>query len=451
MKLEIEPSLAQRINTDAEELLDLPQTAPENSSDVSDKFRPNHLQTTASLVDPEIPSGPVQVTIGTNGAEVERFFPNLNPPVGFFGEIHVRFVDLCQRIQQISDLNSYLSLTYVVEVTFEWVRQRHQKATDKLLIDYLLPKCMRDIARREILLPIAGIDIEQEIDMGKVVIKKLLQLTWQQWIAEWSMRSPAGVANLRQFVTDIGADEVVVASQHVIAEPIRAVETALDWTQSALEVLSYFAPSTFHPVLPIMCAVSGSEFVERPRHMIVQESVLISAGATMANLRSRHPWTIKTSSLKNMKDKGFDPLVRLMNEKEESRTEFQNDILRAISIFSRSSLAQNLTDKLLYAVLALESILLKDQSESLQKHIGERMAFLIGQTVEARRDIISSYKVGYGLRSGAVHHGRVVTDEDTLRTFLPNTWFTLNKLITEADKFPTKQDMIAFVDDIKFS
>jgi hypothetical protein len=140
----------------------------------------------------------------------------------------------------------------------------------------------------------------------------------------------------------------------------------------------------------------------------------------------------------------------LMNEEEGKRTEFQNDILRAISIYSRSSLAQNLNDKLLYAVLALECILLKDQSESLQKHIGERMAFLIGESVEERRDIISSYKVAYALRSGAVHHGRLVTEEDSLQKFLPNAWHTINKLITEADNFPTKQEMIAFVDDIKF-
>lgn len=66
MKLDIELSLAQQINTDAEDVLGLLQTAPENSSDVSDTFRPNHLQTTASLFDPEIPSGPVQFTIGIN-------------------------------------------------------------------------------------------------------------------------------------------------------------------------------------------------------------------------------------------------------------------------------------------------------------------------------------------------------------------------------------------------
>lgn len=451
MRLEIEPGLVQQINEDAEKLVGLLQTEPEKPSDVSNAFRPNHLITTASLGDPEIPVGPLQFTIGIKGAEVSRFFPDLNPPVGFFDESHASFIGLCQRIQQTGALNSYVSLTYVVEVTFEWIRLRHKSSTDKSLTDYLLTQCMHDIARREIWLPITGIDIEQEIDMGKVVIKQLLQSTWQQWVSEWNARRPEQIAKIRQFLIDIGADRMVIASQFITAEPIRAVEIALDWTQGALEIISYFAPSSFHPKMPITCAVSGNEFVERPRHMILQDGVLVSAGATLVNLRSRHPWPITTASLKNMKDKGFDTLVRLMNEEKETRTGFQNDILRAISILSRSSLAQNLNDKLLYAVLALECILLKDQSESLQKHIGERMAFLIGESVEERRDIISSYKVAYGLRSGAVHHGRVVTDEETLKRFLPNTWHTLNRLITDADKFPTKQEMIAFVDDIKFS
>ncbi len=451
MKLEIETGLARQINTDAEKLLDTLQTAPEKPSDVSGAFRPNHLQPKASLADPEIPSGPLKFTIGISGAEVERFFPELTPPVGFFGEGHARFVNLCQRIQQASPLNSYVSLTYAVEATFEWMRLRAQKKTDKPLTDHLLPWCMRDIAPREILLPLAGIDIEQEIKMGRVNIKKLLQPTWERWITEWSVRRPAEVANVRQFVTDIGNDQIIVASQSITAEPIRAVEIALDWTQGALEILSYFAPSNFEPAMPIMCAVSGSEFVERPRHMIVRDGTLFAAGESLTYLRSRHPWMIKIASLESWKGKGFDTLVRLMNEEEENRTDFQNDILRAISIFSKSSRAQSLTDKLLYAVLALESILLKDQSESLQKHIGERMAFLIGQTVEHRRDIISNYKIAYALRSRAVHHGRSVTEESALVTFLPNTWHTLNKLITVADKFPTKQDMIATVDDVKFS
>ena len=188
MKLEIEAGLAQQINKDAEELLGTLQTAPEKPSDVSGAFRPNHLQSTASLADPEIPSGPLQFTIGISGAEVERFLPDINPPVGFFGEGHARFVNLCQRIQQASPLNSYVSLTYAVEATFEWMRLRIQKKTDKPLTDHLLPWCMRDAAPREILLPLAGIDVEQEINMGKVVIKKLLQPTWERWITEWSVR-----------------------------------------------------------------------------------------------------------------------------------------------------------------------------------------------------------------------------------------------------------------------
>lgn len=451
MKLEIEQALAQEINHESNELLASLQEEPTTPSDVSSGFRPNRLNSTVSLEDPEIPSGPLGFTIGITGTEVARFLPNVDPPVGLFDERHATFIDFCKKVQQIEPLQSYLSLTYVVEAVFEWIRLQRQRTTTHSLTEYFLARCRKDIGVQEVWLPVAGIDVEQEIDMGRVVVKRLTQEIWQRWVSELSVRRSTQLASMRRFIAELGTERVIVASQLVTAEPIRAIEIALDWTQSALEILSYFAPSNFEPKMPIICAVSGSEYVERPRHMILKEGVLFSAGHTLINLRAPHPWLITTNLLGKMKERGFATLIRLMNEEKENRSQFQHDILRAVSLFSRSAVAQNLNDKLLYAVLALEFILLKNQSESLQKHIGERMAYLIGQSWHARRAIIDNYKIAYGLRSGAVHHAQVVTDEETLKKFLPDAWHTLNRLIADADKFPTKQDMIAFVDNIKFS
>lgn len=451
MKFELELTLAQEINDAAETLTSSLQQEPENPLDVSNAFRPNHLQSIANLVEPEIPSGPLQVTIGVTGAEVARFFPHFNPPVGLFDQNHSDFITLCQRLQQTDAVQPYVSLTYVVEVLFEWMRLRRQGTAATSLSPYFASRCRKDIVSQEVWLPIVGVDIQQEIDFGRVVLKKPAQTTWQQWVAEWNVRKPAELSYIRQFFADMESEQVVVASQVVTGEPIRAVEIAQDWTQSALEILSYFAPSNFEPLMLIISAVSGNEIIERPRHMIVKDELLVSAGTTLVNLRSPHPWLIKSSFLKNMKEKGFDTLVRLMNQDDEKRSDFQNDILRAVAMFSRSALAQNLNDKLLYAVLALEFILLKNEGEPLQKYIGERMAYLIGPSWEARRSIIDDYKLAYALRSGAVHHGQIVTDDAVLKRFLPNAWHTLNRLISDADKFPTKQDMIDFIDDIKFS
>lgn len=149
--------------------------------------------------------------------------------------------------------------------------------------------------------------------------------------------------------------------------------------------------------------------------------------------------------------KGFDIPVRLLGREEDRRTELQSFLLRAINIYSKSSLSQDLNDKLLYVITALEYILLKDSSESLQKHIGKRMALLIGRSLEARIEIIKGYKRAYALRSAAVHHGEVLRDAEGVTNFMHDAWHTLNKLIGESDRFSTKAELIESIDDLKFS
>jgi hypothetical protein len=154
-----------------------------------------------------------------------------------------------------------------------------------------------------------------------------------------------------------------------------------------------------------------------------------------------------------MREVGFDTLASLLTKPVGDRTELQNDFQDALAIYSKSCIAQNFTDKLLYAVLTLESLLLKDNSESLQKNIGDRMAFMIGRSLQERIAIIDNYKKAYVLRSRAVHHGRQVRKEelDVLEQFIPTTWYTLKWIVERLEKFNTKQEMIEYIDDIKFS
>jgi len=167
-------------------------------------------------------------------------------------------------------------------------------------------------------------------------------------------------------------------------------------------------------------------------------------------MRAQHPWPINENLLTKMREVGFDTLVALLDTPQSARSELQNDFFRALAIYSKSCIAQSLTDKLLYAVLTLECVLLKDESESLQKHIGERMAFMIGKSLEHRIAIVANYKKAYALRSGAVHHGHEVTEEEILNEFMPNAWFALNWIIGVIERFPSKQEMIEHIDDMKF-
>jgi hypothetical protein len=292
-----------------------------------------------------------------------------------------------------------------------------------------------------------------DLFLGHVTIRPLTEVDWRKWVAEWQTRQPADIPRLRRFLTNIDTEALTVAVSRSTAEPIKAFEIAVKETERALDVLRYYCPSNRYPSMPAYCSIAGTEPVDRPKYLIVQNGVLVSAGATISNLRARHPWLIDEKLLKKMREVGFDTLANLLQTPEQDRTDLQKDFVTALSIYSKSCIAQDLTDKLVYAVFTLERLLLKDSSEPLQKHISERMAFMIGKSLPGRIDIISNYKRAYNLRSSAVHHGGEVTHEEMeiLNHFMPNAWFTLNWIVEAFARFKSRQEMLEFIDDIKFS
>jgi len=450
MKYSINQETARELNLEGMRLLGALAVEPVKAIDSPGAFRPNYLTTIASLRTNETPENPVNPTIGTDGFEVARFYPDLDPPIGLFGQSHASFISLCQRVFEATKLEATISETFIVESCFEWMRQRHLGTTDLSLTEYVLDRCERNVADQDVWLPLTGIQLNLELQLGNVLFKPVRQADWLGWVSEWQTRQPTEIPRLRHFLVGLETEGITVAVRTATAEPIKAVEIALEEVEAALDVLRYFSPSNRYPTMPAYCSIAGREPVNRPKHLIIQSAVLVSAGTTVANMRAQHPWPINENLLTKMREVGFDTLVALLDTPQSARSELQNDFFRALAIYSKSCIAQSLTDKLLYAVLTLECVLLKDESESLQKHIGERMAFMIGKSLEHRIAIVANYKKAYALRSGAVHHGHEVTEEEILNEFMPNAWFALNWIIGVIERFPSKQEMIEHIDDMKF-
>jgi hypothetical protein len=453
MNFQLPAETARSIDEQAVTFIDALATEPEKANDPKGTFRPNYLTSGVSTGSLDLPTSSIQPICGSDDYEVARFFPVGKSVIGLSGSSYDSFIKLCRELYDAAQLKSTVSETFVVDRCFEWLRRRHLKRTSLGLTNFVFEECARHVTALEVWLPLVGLEVETGLGLGKVVLKAIRQPDWRRWVSEWQSMQATKVLKLRQFLIDVETDCLTVAAYRTIAEPIRAVEMALEKTEEALDVLRFFAPSNHYPSTPTFCSVAGSEPVRRPKHLILQHGSLVSAGITLNTLRARHPWRIDETLLSQMRDAGFDTLASLLEKPAGDKTELQKDFVKALAIYSKSCIAQNLTDKLLYAVLTLESVLVKDQSESLQKHIGERMAFMTGRTLEERIAIIDNYKEAYALRSLAVHHGRQVEKKDleVLEQFIPSAWFTLKWIITRLDQFNTKQEMIEHVDDIKFS
>src|SRR6266496_894347 len=450
MNFELPSETARSIDEQALTFIASLALEPEKPNDPKGTFHPNYLRSVATIASQELPTGPIQPTIGPDGYEVARFFPDLNPPIGLSENNHESFIRLCRSLYEAARLNSAVSETFVVDRCFEWLRERHLDSTGFGMTEFLLDQCERHVITQEVWIPLIGLEVEKNLALGKVVFKPIRQADWKRWLSDWQVRQPGEIPALRQFLLGVHTERNTAAVYRTIAEPIKAVESAIEHTEEALDVLRYFSPSNRYPSTPEFSSIAGREPVNRPKHLMLQNGDLISAGTTITRLRAQHPWRIDDLLLSKMRGVRFDTLASLLDKTADDRTELQNDFVKALAIYSKSCIAQDLTDKLLYAVLTLESVLLKDESESLQKHIGERMAFMTGKSLEARLEIVSNYKKAYALRSRAVHHGRQVTEEqlDILEQFIPNAWFTLNWIVEKLERFNTKKEMIEHIDDI---
>jgi hypothetical protein len=133
----------------------------------------------------------------------------------------------------------------------------------------------------------------------------------------------------------------------------------------------------------------------------------------------------------------------------QHRTKFQQAIYDALLIYSRNSVAITPADKLVYILVGLESVLIRNTNEPLGKNIGERMAFLIGDSLESRKAVVANVDEVYKLRSSFIHHGGSVEHIELLSTFMLNAWTCFSVLLENADRYRTKGDLIAALEERK--
>jgi Apea-like HEPN len=133
--------------------------------------------------------------------------------------------------------------------------------------------------------------------------------------------------------------------------------------------------------------------------------------------------------------------------------EFKSDLYATFLLHSRHSVVAEIPHKIVFLVAAIESLLIKDNREPIQKNLGERMAFIIGNSLRERKDIVRNVEDFYRVRSAFFHHGRSVKPEETdiVDKFFFNVWFCLGRLLVQADQYETKDKLLAVLEDRKLS
>jgi hypothetical protein len=232
----------------------------------------------------------------------------------------------------------------------------------------------------------------------------------------------------------------------VFAESERANEIAEEEAEKALSILRIFSPAIFHPKLISYCTTLGNEHIKTNISFQIKNDKSLTILEEVAD-KSSIVWIIDDRFKEMIKTSGLDILSNLLIR--ENKIKFQNQVLDAIFLYSRSALVDNFVDKIIYILVAIESILLKDENESIQRNIGERIAFLIEKDPKGRKEIINNLIEVYKIRSAFIHHGKTIYDNEVLSKFMMNSYIFFTLLIQYVDKFDNKIKFIEKIEDIR--
>jgi hypothetical protein len=128
-------------------------------------------------------------------------------------------------------------------------------------------------------------------------------------------------------------------------------------------------------------------------------------------------------------------------------------VLDGLTVFSRSFLAKETSDKIIYMLVALESVFLKDTSEFIQDAISLRIAYMQNVSVAERKQIVADVKAVYKVRSQFVHHGQRVSvyDLELLMRFQRHALLSLMALIPLAASPINKADLFRELENRRLS
>jgi len=371
---------------------------------------------------------------------------------GITGSDYEELKKCAERIQKDKTFNMTSSIIFVTENLKKWIRNRYEKKEEKDFISFLESNLDSSIKKYQVWVPIPFTSIENDFSIGNVKIRTISKSIIDLWIRINANKIDIDtLAKIKKYRANIQREYqgYAAAVYECKAEPMRAQEIAIDYISDALSILRLFSPSNFSTRLMSGMYEYGKDLIET-KNLFLFDSVNLQFSQTSKLLDRGMHWTVPSyiyTYISNPAMSGFNEILLIKN-----KNEFQKKVYEDLKIYSKHTLKRNPFDKLLYMLIALESILLRNETEPIQQNLAERIAFAITKTTDERKKIVKPIKKIYSIRSKFIHHGdQTIEEREELNNFLNITWRMFVTLTQNINSFKTKDEFITALEDLKFS
>jgi hypothetical protein len=374
------------------------------------------------------------------------FFHDENSVLGLKGVGVDKLNKLIDEIYKIKKIQGFCSDQYIEESIINWLKLRQPQDCNMLYFEYLKNSLLVDLKKHEVVVPFDGIETETDFEYSYFGLFCLSETHFDKWFLTSETPEQEPVKELKSKMQK-DMQGVAAYKAHVFATSEYAQAYGTAQAELFCDLLRVFSPSRKSILKRSSMGPLGTT-VKPVTHCIATDA----DGSFNYNMKSMDIssdyWVITNKYLDGMRNDGFDHALKIYENPE--KTDFSHHCWKSILAFSRSMTPLSIEERLAYRVSAVESMLLKNASESLVQNVADRMAFTISTRPEERISIVENYKQVYRMRSDFVHHRKSSTELEIIEEFAKNAYRLLITLIKNFEKYESKDKFFAKVETMRY-
>lgn len=450
MCLNIHPNAASNFNEKANGLIGLIEEFPIEKQKKS-SFN-SDLNVAASFTDKDIIGEIEVVKSDYRGNTIQQFFHFSDKKFGLSESNYSELREIAERIQSLAAVRSVLSLSFVAKKLFSWISQKYRGLNvPDLFIDYLDAEASTVIKTITSWIPIANLEVETAFTVSGSEIRPFSKTVIDKWAAEVEGLAGENKENALKLFEQIRKDYQGLAAvvTTTTSEPGYANDYALEEAQKITAVLGIFSGATLMPDIKCVSNIKGSELIAQSTTFIVGDEDTFQMTSGIIDKASAKYWRLGQRDIIEIQKTGLDTISSILMS--DSPTNFEESILNAIFLYSKSAFTADPVEKVVYMLSSLESILLKNENEPIQQNLAERIAVFTAQELTKRKAIIKMIKSIYGVRSRYLHHGHTSSELKLISEFMMQVWIFYIQLLANVAQFSTQEEFVNAIDDHKLS
>jgi len=390
-----------------------------------------------------------QFGVNRMGEEIGRYWNSNGMRVGWEGEKFEQIKSLAHRFEMASPIKDTISEKFLVDAVFKWLRETLERKRSDVLSDYLAGRCADALEKNDIWIPVCRTHSAQDFALGDVEFRTVSKEMMEEWFRKLypqGIHGPAAEYTVNRERSQIQGR--IAVRIKLKAERQKAREVAHAAATEAVGLLRFLSHANWTSKIVSYAVPLGSEHTFQAVELFVKDGAITTSNKSVIE-KGPPEWSVDEA-------RAFSPgVLESLQElaSNPKRTAFRSDLYEALQLHSRSSIAAAVSHKIVFVIAAIESLLLKNSTEPIQKNLGERMAFIIGNSLEERKEVVANVEEFYRIRSRLIHHGREAAphDVEVIDKFFFNVWWTFRCLLDQVDRFKSREELLAYLEDKKLS